>query len=179
MRIDRREFVKAAGIAAATLVLGRGAYSGIYRATPRGRLRRCWLQLVELGQKDWESKDRERLEQLTREHAEILEELVVADELDEAVAGQIAVAFGQTAGHWARLRSPATCYMWGPPAYTHSIRQLIQQAEILARIAWIWPLTPVTVARAQANVERDLAALSRSVETEEAARFLVEVLLER
>ena len=44
---------------------------------------------------------------------------------------------------------------------------------------WALRGTFVTVARAQVNVERDLAALSGSAETEEAARFLVEVLLER
>jgi hypothetical protein len=56
--------------------------------------------------------------------------------------------------------------------------KLTRQAEILADEAWLWPLDPTIVARAQANVEREIGELSQGPEADEAVRFLSEVLLE-
>lgn len=39
MKLSRREFIRVAGIAAATFVLRRTAYAGVRSATPRGKLR--------------------------------------------------------------------------------------------------------------------------------------------
>ncbi|MCP4540911.1 MAG: hypothetical protein GY832_27565 [Chloroflexi bacterium] len=169
--ITRHEFIRTVGIGVASLVLGRGTYSGVYCATPRGRLRHCWLQLPQA--------DLQELEDLALDHTEALEELVSKGELDKVAAEQIGVAFGRSVGHKVRSQSLATCYMTGPPHYVANLRQLHRQAETLAEIAWTWPLAPETVAQAQASIEQDIAALHPTQETEKAARFLVDVLLER
>ena len=61
---------------------------------------------------------------------------------------------------------------------TERTTKLTRQAEILADEAWLWPLDPTIVARAQANVEREIGELSQGPEADEAVRFLTEVLLE-
>ena len=70
------------------------------------------------------------------------------------------------------------CYLaMEPPIWQQSTRQLSRQAEILAKEAWLWPLAPETLARARANIEREMDELPDSPEAEAAAEYLTSVVL--
>jgi hypothetical protein len=200
MRLDRREFIRLAGTAAATYVLGRTAYAGTRTTGPRGQLRHCWIELVELEEKQAKGQltDRDMAKpfELITVHSKALSTLVAMGEVDTDVAQLIHAAYRRSACQLDGMPGPCPqprdesvmCYsvlrLRQPPwveareYIAEKMVQLTRQAEILADEAWLWPLDPGIVARAQANVEREIRELSREPEADEAVRFLTEILLE-
>ena len=171
--------------------------------SPRGRLRHCWLRLDWLAQQTREISSPENYEQVEQARDELfaenraaLDDLVAAGELDAAVADQIQVAFAEAAFHAWRNNAPMTCYVALP--IEHGARDdLLQQAELLREAAS--DLDPAVVEEVQAAIARDIAffeaaagpeagfelieqfesgEIEASPEAIEAARFLVELLLE-
>jgi hypothetical protein len=124
-------------------------------------LRRCWLDLDRLRQRAQASYERgqEFGKQLQADHRAALDELVDAGELDAGVAEQVQSIYVEAVYHiW---RSLATCYEPVIIDYTPAARgQLIQQTELLSRMATERELDPATLAQAQAALERDIAFLT-------------------
>jgi hypothetical protein len=122
-----------------------------------------------------------QVEQL-EDHAQALDALLAEGELDPTVAELISLAF--VASSTVQLVPPPelirlmrSCYLTLEHSpFEKDVQQLLWQAEMLAKEAWVWPLAPATLARARANVEREIAAMEPSPEAREAARFLIEVL---
>ncbi len=156
-------------------------------------LRACWLDLQDtrLISADGAAFSVE----LRNRHADALGALRTGGQLDANVAAAIAVAFDEAVTHVQRKM--ATCYEplepGEPNPYT-SREELTTQAAALAEMAERSRIDPVTVARAQEALERDMAWLARfqggqkpgepeSIEATpaevEAARVLVELLLNR
>jgi hypothetical protein len=167
MTPTRREFIKSVGIALAGLVLARCAPPPQDDSSARGRLRDCWLRfdwLAEETRKGWNGDDYEGArEQLLQQHGAALDELVKAGELARAVADEIAIGFGAATYHVWRSNAPITCYLpmmidYQPTAAA----QLVQQAEILEKMAASGDLDADTVAAAQEALARDLAFASLS-----------------
>jgi hypothetical protein len=168
-------------------------------AVGRERLRACWLRLEVLAQQaegEIEQSQQAR-EGLGAEHRAALDELVEVGELGTDVAEQVQIAFAEAAFHVWRSNAPITCYEGLPAAYKPR-DDLVLQAQALVETTD--DLDPRVVERVQAAIARDvaffgavevgesqvgeLAALWESGEIEaspeaiEAARFLIELLLE-
>lgn len=165
------------------------------------RLRQSWLDLsalkdVSLGS-DWEEVQATVDEHRTA-HQAALDELVEAGEIDQAVADQVQLAFVEAVYHVER--SLATCYEAIP--FEHDVRvDLLQQAGMLGQLADELDLDQAVVAQAQDAIARDVAffqavkagkveraqieqqfqadQLQAGPEAIEAARVLVELLLEQ
>lgn len=150
----------------------------------------------------------ESMQRLLDDHRAALDELVAAGELDAAVAGEVQTAFGEATYHIWRSLGPMTCYEPLEFDYEVDSRvQLLSQAAALQEMAEGSTVDPETAARARAVIERDIAFLRLTrgeervlfeqieygdegypslaeldlqipPETAEAARFLVELLLE-
>jgi hypothetical protein len=198
MKLDRREFIRLAGTAAATYALGRTAYAGARTSGPRGQLRHCWIELVEMEEKQAKGqlseRDMAKPFGLISAHSKALTTLVAKDEVSEDAAQLIHAAFRRSACQLDGVPGPCPppsdvmilCYIMmeqqprveAREYVTERTAELTRQAEILADEAWLWPLDPTIVARAQANVEREIGELSQGPEADEAVRFLTEVLLE-
>ena len=215
MRTTRREFMGKIGVALASLLVARcrpaptpTCYVAMpltptptiplptcYEApapTPEPSaqwqpLRSCWFDLDDPRLQSFE--DNEFITDLRQRHADALDALVAAGELDPAVADEIAVAFEQAIAHVQRQM--ATCYIALPPEYMPR-QDLVQQAAALEEMAARSDVDPNTVAQAQAALERDLAWLAQfqagqtpdplfsievPPESAEAARILVNLLL--
>jgi hypothetical protein len=130
---------------------------------------------------------------LLRRHSDALNALQADRQLDADVAVAMAVAFEEAIAHVQRKAAP--CYEPVPPGQFNpyaSREELATQAAALAEMAERSAINPVTVARAQAALERDLAWLARfraglapaepaafmpGPAEVEAARVLVELLL--
>jgi hypothetical protein len=175
MSPTRREFIKRAGIAFASLMAARCAclplVEGGSGGTPRERLRRCWQRFdwLERQTGDWQDyeKGEKALEQLKAEHRAALDELVAAGELDGSVADEVQNAFDAAAYHVWRSYAPITCYKPAVPDYApESAGQLVRQAELLAGMVGDGTVDQTTVARAQAAIERDVAFMNLSSEEE-------------
>jgi hypothetical protein len=163
----RREFITSVGIALASLVMTRCISPDGSAASPRDRLRDCWLRLDWLAQetrKEGQIEPGERAQvRLSQEHQEALSECVAAGELSEAVADQVQAAFDAAAYHVWRSNAPITCYEPMMVDYKPaSSGQLAQQAALLATMSEKGGLDPEVVARAQAAIERDIAFLNLS-----------------
>jgi len=171
MRSTRRDFIKSVGIAIASLVMVRCIPFGSKDDSRRGRLRNCWLRLDWLAQqtqKDFERGD-QALDGLVADHRAVLNDLVTAGELDEAVADQMQVAFTEAAFHVWRSNAPITCYEAVMVDYSPaSSDQLAQQAGLLAEMAESGDLDSDVVAQAQAAIERDITFLKLSYEETQA-----------
>ena len=202
MNPTRRDFIRSVGIAIASLVMARCIPSAGEDASPRGCLHQCWLRLDWLAQKtretppqDYRQGEKAR-DELVAEHRAALDDLVAAGELDAAVANQMQVAFAEAAFHAWRNNAPMTCYMALPIEYG-ARDDLIRQAELLREAAS--GLDPAAVEEVQAAIARDIALfeaaagpearfelieqfeageIEASPEAVEAARFLVDLLLE-
>ena len=95
---------------------------------------------------------------LLQNHRQALDELVVAGDLDQAVAAQVQVAFVAAAYHVWRSNAPITCYEPVMVDYAPvTSAQLGQQAAILAQGK---DLEPNTVVQMQAAIARDIAFLT-------------------
>ncbi|MBN1581561.1 MAG: twin-arginine translocation signal domain-containing protein [Anaerolineae bacterium] len=172
-QVSRRHFIKMAGIAAATLVLGRTAYAGARTKAPRGTLWRCWLQAAEM---EYSARgisfvtNQRKLESLIIDHRKALDTLVKRGEIDHSMADKIDKAFRTDLCHHipgsfecrSRVNAlpMAMCYMViDPPLWQQDINELFKQAEILVKAGWVWPLDDELLAQARANVERDYVCL--------------------
>jgi len=163
MTFTRREFIQGLGVAAVSLVLCRCSAWPSEEDSPRGKLRRVWMQLDWLaGQSTGDSERGDEARQdLTTEHRAALDELIVAGELGSEVADELQAAFEAAAYHVYRSHAPITCYEPVIVDYTPaSSDQLTMQADLLAEMADEAQLDPATVSQAQAGIERDIAFLS-------------------
>jgi hypothetical protein len=166
MTLHRREFIKSVGVAAASLVLLRCLPPGAQDDSPRAALRRTWMRLDWLAEQstDVERGDR-ALEELSSQHRAALDQLVANGELRPEVADEVQVAFTAAAYHIFRSHAPITCYEPMIVDYAPaSSNQLTTQADLLASMADEANLDPATVAQALANIERDIAFLSLSMD---------------
>lgn len=165
MTLTRREFIKRVGVAAASLVLVRCSALSPQDNSPRGKLRRAWLQLDWLAQQStggWERGDKARQE-LAAQHRAALDELVAAGGLSPEVAEELQAAYDAATYHVYRSNAPITCYEPVIVDYAPSSSdQLTKQADILAEMADRGNLDPATVSQAQAGIERDIAFLGLS-----------------
>ncbi len=157
---------------------------------------------VDLEQGDW------TLKSLVAEHRAALDDLVSVSELQEAVAAQVQIAFEEAAYHVWRSNAPITCYKPAMIDFTPtSSDDLVRQAELLAENGDLDPntiaLAQTAIARDMAflgmspeeiqalydEIVQAHAAgtpyptfeeieLDISPEAAQAARFLVELLLE-
>jgi hypothetical protein len=196
MRLDRREFMRAVGVALAGLTGAGCGAAACYvplpptpslpagLATPTEptvsfagagwqRLRELWYSLDALSEKakDLEAGQR-ALEELVREHEDALRSLVEARELNANVADEMQVAFSEAAWHVWRKGAPITCYLPAPyPDYELQGRSDLQrQAELLEEMAKTSQIDEATVAEARAAIERDLAYLTLAEEKRDAIR---------
>ncbi len=198
MTLTRRYFIRSVGIAVASLVMARCIPSGGQDDSPRGRLRHCWLRLDWLAQQamgNYERGDKAR-ETLAADHRVALDDLVTAGETEAGVADELNTAFGAAITHILFINAPITCYA-ELPVESVARGDLIQQAELLREAAS--DLDPAVVEEVQAAIARDIAffeaaagpeagyelieqfeagEIEASPEAIEAARFLVELLLE-
>jgi len=180
---SRRDFLKHVGIAVASLAMARCMCLGrsIDDPTdppdddsPRGQLRRCWLGFGWLKEQsqDWDNGDNgeEARAELARAHQTALDELIAAGELDPEVADCVHQAYEAATYHVWRANCGMTCYLPAPgPDYTPTTSsQLVQQADLLAKLAEEGDLDPETIGESQAAVERDFAFLCLSHEETQA-----------
>jgi hypothetical protein len=162
MTLTRREFIKGVGIAAASLVLLQcNALTPHDDSSPRGKLRRTWLQLGWLAEQSTDAeRGQQALEDLAAQHRAALDELVAAEELTPEVADELQTAYEAAAYHVFRSHAPITCYEPVLVDYAPvSSEQLTAQADLLAEMASQAGLDPTTVSQAQASIERDIAFL--------------------
>jgi len=174
MAITRREFIKIVGISMAGVAMTRCAALAPVKKddSTRGRICKSWMRLDELAQSANKLDDMgEKLrDQLVADHQSALNELVAANELEQAVADQVQEAFGAAAYHIWRSNAPITCYEPMPnPEYTPtSSGQLAMQSEILVEMAQKGKIDPAVAAQAQATIERDIAFLALTDEQTQA-----------
>jgi len=156
-------------------------------------LRACWLDLRDTRLQS--PGDPTFSKDLRRRHADALKALVASQELRADVADEIGIAFEEAVNHV--VRKMATCYVpiESREANPYPPREeLITQAAALTEMAGHSDIDPATVARARKALARDMAWLAQfqagqapgelsSIEATpaqiEAARVLVELLLER
>lgn len=192
-KVSRRQVLKLVGITAASLVIGRTVWAGIESATPRGKLRRCWLRAAEIereSQGKWISgQDLPEIEALFEEHSDALSALVKHEVVSQQVADQIDAAF--RTGLCRNVYDSSFCQVdengqypfvmcyliLEPPIWKQGLDALLKQSEILIKAGWVWPLDDELLAWARANVERDLTVLTQSSDVDQAAQFLLDVLL--
>jgi hypothetical protein len=170
-------------------------------ALGRERVRHCWESLDELSEetKRDPGNSQEARDSLSSDHRAALDDLVAVGELEAPVAAQVQTAFEEAAFHVWRMYA-ATCYEpVAAPLHAGTVRgDLVTQQRTLLEEAE--DLDPETVARAQSAIARDITVLglwraekavderiaalwksgeySASAEDVEAARFLVELLLQ-
>jgi hypothetical protein len=152
----RREFIKRVGLAIASLVMAQCTSFSGKGDSPRDRVRHCWSRLDWLAQKaldyeHYEAGEKAR-DELVAEHRAALDDLVVAGELDVAVADQMQVAFSEAAFHAWRDNAPITCYIALPIEYGPR-SDLLKQAELLESAS---DLDPAVVEGVQAAIARDI-----------------------
>ncbi|MBL7200656.1 MAG: hypothetical protein ISS56_10930 [Anaerolineae bacterium] len=171
-------------------------------ALGRERVRRCWASLDELSEqtKQDPANSQDARDSLSSDHRAALDDLIGLGELGAPVAAQVQAAFEEAAYHVWRSFA-ATCYEpVEAPLHQATVRgdlMMVQQRLLLEDTE---DLDPETVARAQSAIARDIAVLGiwraegsvderiaelwksgeyeASAEDVEAARFLVELLLE-
>lgn len=205
MKATRREFVRRVGVTLGSLMGARWAccyapvpptYTSPFlspspaeSADPNwSTVRACWLELDHSELQSFEDTDFSR--DLRQRHEQALATLVESGKIDAAVADEIAVAFEEAIAHIQRQQ--ATCYIALPPVFAPR-EDLHRQAEMLEEMASEGDIDAETVAQAQAALERDIAWLAEfhageepgeldgikvTPEAAEAARILVELLLE-
>jgi hypothetical protein len=152
------------GIAVASLVMARCVPFGGDDSS-HDRLRNCWLRLDWLAQQakgDYERGEKAR-DELAADHRAALDDLVAAGKIGAGVADELNTAFGAAINHILLSNAPITCYEPVLVDYTPaSSDRLAQQADLLAEMAEGGDLDPITVAQAQATIERDIAFLNLS-----------------
>ena len=171
MQTTRRDFIKTLGISIATFALARCIPFKSSDDSPKSRLRDCWLSLEKLAQET--QKDFEQAEKMNQglleDHRSALDDLVAAGEIHSAAAEQVQIAFEEATYHVWRSNAPITCYEPVLVDYTPtSSEQLTQQITLLTEIAEEGDIDEVTIARAQAALEQDIAFLSLADEETQA-----------
>jgi hypothetical protein len=132
----------------------------------RARLRLCWLRFGELAQKtgdaqnlkdnSWESNPLGA--QMNADHRRALDELAAKGEITAPVADLVQEAYSAAVYHIWRSNVPMTCYEPMIVDYAPaSADNLVHQSEVLSQIAEGSTITPVTLAKARAALEHDLA----------------------
>jgi hypothetical protein len=146
------------------------------------RVRLCWLRFSELAEKTSDDKNTaENLgdplgSQMISDHRSALDELVAAGGITPAVADLIHEAYVAAVFHIWRSNAAMTCYITAGPAYAPAgADDLLRQAETLNQIAGGGTVTPETLAKVQAALERDFAYYALS---DEDVRALYARLLE-
>ncbi|MBP7866631.1 MAG: hypothetical protein KA419_11860 [Acidobacteria bacterium] len=209
MGSDRREFISMLGAALASWVVsGQGeaatppktppnqpphtCYAPRPPQDPQGTpqwkaLRQCWLDLRDGRMQSYPENAFQK--EVKKRHQDALEALVAAGVVRRAVADEMSLAFDQGIAHIRR--SQATCYIALPPEY-HPRHDLMQQAEMLAKVASQGQVAPETLNKARAALARDIEWLNQWVKqlkpgkletvkaspaAAEAARLLVNLLL--
>ncbi len=180
MGSDRRAFLAAFGSALAAWVLsGRAGAAGqqkppvhtCYVPPPPGwrkgdpaterAVRQSWLDLksAALLSPGYE-KAREKM---IREHEAAVQKLVAQGSLKPGVAAAVCTAYAQAHAHIARQLS--TCYVALPPEFAPR-HDLLQQAEMLEKMAAESRVAPATVQKAEKALRRDMAWLDSFVRNE-------------
>jgi hypothetical protein len=152
-------------------------------------LRACWLDLRQPRfQSPPQTRERARLQ---NRHDRALSALAAAGRLEPGVAQALHAAFEEALSHIGM--HGALCYAV-MPFEAGPRRDLMAQAEALGKMAGRSRIDPATVARARSALERDMAWLAQfqagklpseleevqaTLAEAEAARVLVELLLER
>jgi hypothetical protein len=132
---------------------------------PKDRVRVCWLSFNLLAESTLNGRNQSEGEvydplgeKLMAEHRIALDELVVAGEVEAAVADLIQEAYAAAVYHVWRSNAPITCYEPMMVNYAPtSAGQLVQQSTILAEMAEKGDLSPETVTLARETIEHDLA----------------------
>jgi hypothetical protein len=152
-------------------------------------VRECWLDLQDPKLQSFDESAFPA--ELLRQHAVAIDALTAGKALDPKVAHAITVAFEQAVFHIRRQM--ATCYIMLPPEFIPR-QDLTDQAAALAEMAERSDIDPATVDRARAALTHAMAWLARfeagqqpgmmqsikaTPEEAEAARVLINVLLER
>lgn len=171
MRYNRREFLETLGVLLASVVLARCKLPSLEKKDDWDRVRDAWYDLDKLAAnaKDLDRGQKIR-DELIAKHLAALDSLVRAGQISPAEADDIHVAFQAAARHVWRANAPITCYVPAPyPEYRiMGASNLARQADILAEMASRSAIDPVTVAQAQASIQRDMAVLLLSHEDENA-----------
>lgn len=169
MRYNRREFLETLGVLLASVVLARCKPPSRGKKDDWDRVRDAWYGLDKLAAnaKDLDRGQKIR-DELIAKHLAALDSLVRAGQVSAAEADDIHVAFQAAARHVWRANAPMTCYVPAPyPEYRiMGASNLARQADILAEMASRGAIDPVTVAQAQASIQRDMAVLLLSHEDE-------------
>lgn len=177
MSVSRRDFMKMVGVSVASLALTScriplpvTCYTPMLPTPtpadlllPRERLRHCWLSFGELAQATQQdtgdgNADNDFGKELMVEHRKALDELVASGELSSTVADLVQEAYDAAVYHVWRSYAPITCY---EPVIVDfapvSAGILVQQSEILGKIADENTIDPNTLAKARAALEKDMA----------------------
>lgn len=184
MSISRRNFMKLVGVSVSSWLLTRcrtivgptcyvpmpPSPTPTEPASPRGRLRNCWISFDELAQtaaQEFEQGDFENAsdKRLIAGHRAALDELVAGGEVTSAVAELVQEAYEAAVYHVWRSNVPITCYRPVMVDYAPaSASSLVWQAEVLEQVAGEGAINPATVERARAALERDMAFYALTTE---------------
>jgi hypothetical protein len=175
MSISRRDFMKLVGVSVASLSVTRCHPTTQLMPTPtiaptaRDLLRLYWLSFGELAQatieefKQVETPGKTTSEnaygnQLVSKHRLALDVLVSSGELTPAVADLVQEAYAAAVYHVWRSNAPMTCYVPVMVDYAPaSANTLVQQASVLNEVAGKTSIDPVTLEKARAAIEHDMA----------------------
>jgi hypothetical protein len=130
----------------------------------REKLRNYWLSFGDLAQETIRESTRgvttqaPYYQQLTSGHRATLDELIAAGKLTSAVAELVQEAYTAAVYHVWRSNNSMTCYAPVMVDYAPTSAEiLIQQADILQKIANQGIIDPQTLEAARAAIEHDLA----------------------
>lgn len=177
MTASRRDFIRLLGVSISGLLLTRCHFFArptCYVPMPpsptptvptsaRGRLRNCWVRFGELAQAATEESQAGTYEnsfgqQLIAEHRAALDELIVEGEITPSVAALVQEGYEAAVFHVWRSNIPVTCYLPVPVDYAiPSAAVLVRQAEALEALAEAGDIDSVTLERARAALEHDMA----------------------
>ncbi len=160
MTLSRRDFVKLFGVTLASVLVSRCQAVMPTPRTPRDRLRRLWLSFSDLAsQTRAEQAGEDRMGQkMIADHQAELDAIVATGELTAPAADLVQEAFSAAVYHVWRSNAPITCYEPAFVDYAPSgASALVKQAEILGELSEQGRIDAVTLARAQAALEHDLA----------------------
>jgi hypothetical protein len=176
MPLNRRDFMKVLGVSLASLYLTRcrspfAPTTTCYAPLPpptvtslptassaRERLRLYWLRFGDLAQASPEDTENKLGGELVAGHLAELDELVANGEISALVADLVQEAYDAAVYHVWRSNAPITCYEPMIVDYTPSSASvLVEQSQVLNRLAAEGTIDPDTLAKAQAALEHDLS----------------------
>lgn len=175
MSIHRREFMKLVGISVASLYLSRGCAPSVTvtcytpapispitpppatASTAREHLRRYWLRFDELTRHSRDDTENKFGQELVTGHRAALDELIADGGISAPVADLVQEAYEAAVYHVWRSNAPMTCYDMAFTYAPNSAAALVEQSQVLNRIAREGTIDPATLAKAQAALEHDMA----------------------